>query len=104
MDVIKQAAHDWLLYRSSTKILDVVRARDAFTWLFCEKPGHPNWARRIDEGTELWSFLSICELLGLDPEQARTFIKKLTLKHVQCIGRPPVHRVKKSKTRRHAQL
>jgi len=88
LEVIRRAAHDWVLYRTSRRMLQKKLAEDAFTWLFVEKPGHPNWIERERQGKHLSSFLSICSELDLDADNVRTYIRRLTLKNVLSVGRP----------------
>jgi len=84
--IICRAAFDWVTYRDSTRLEKKTLAQDAYTWLFIEEPGHPDWRER--EGLHLFSFLGICDVLGLEPDYMRSRIKKLTYKHIQNIGRP----------------
>ena len=89
LEIIRRAAFDWVLYRSSRRMDQKALAEDAYTWLFVEEPGHPNWKIRKEEGKELTSFLSICEQLELDPEKIRGYVRKLTPNRVMSSGRPP---------------
>ncbi len=89
LEIVRRAAFDWVLYRSSRRLDQKMLAEDAYTWLFVEEPGHPNWKVRKEEDKELTSFLSICEQLDIDPEKLRKYIRKLTPNRVMSSGRPP---------------
>jgi hypothetical protein len=95
-DIIRRAAHDWVLYRTSSRLDQKELAYDAYVWLFEEDEDHPNWALRKREGRELTSFLSICEIIDVDPDFARQQIKKLTARDVKTAGRPPERRHRQS--------
>jgi len=95
LEVIRRAAHDWVLYRTSSRLDQKELASDAFTWLFKEKPGHPSWKIRHKEKRDLTSFLNICELLDLDPGYAREKIQLLTPRAIKMAGRPAEHRRRK---------
>lgn len=95
-DVIRRAAHDWVLYRTSSRMDQRELAYDARVWLFEEDEKHP-WARiRKREGRELTSFLSICEIIDVDPDFAREQIRKLTVRDVKMAGRPAERRHRQS--------
>jgi hypothetical protein len=95
-DVIRRAAHDWVLYRTSSRMDQRELAHDAYVWLFEEDENHP-WARvRKREGRELTSFLSICEIIDVDPDFAREQIRKLTVRDVKMAGRPAERRHRQS--------
>jgi hypothetical protein len=91
LEVIRRAAHDWVLYRS-TRRPERVYARSAYVWLFEEKPGHPWWELRQKEGEPLLAFLNICEMLDLDPEYVRARIRKMTIRDIMTAGRPAENR------------
>jgi len=91
LEVIRRAAHDWVLYRS-TRRPERAFAADAYTWLFEEEPGHPDWERRKTEGEPLLAFVTICELLDLDPKTVRDRVRKMTPKDIMTAGRPAEHR------------
>lgn len=86
VEIIRRAVFDWVTYRDSTRLEKKIIAQDAHTWLFLEDASHPDWRER--EGMHLFSFLGICDVLGLDPSYTRGAIKKLTYQHIQSIGRP----------------
>lgn len=93
-EVIRRAAFDWVLYRSSTRLLQRQLAQQAYEWLFVEEPGHPSWSLRIREDKVNMSFLAVCEQLDLDPETSRDHIRELTPKHVTSVGRPASYRTR----------
>jgi hypothetical protein len=92
LEVIRRAAYDWVLYRTSRRLLHKKLAEDAYLWLFVEKPGHVNWLERNDAGKHITSFLSICSELDLDVEQVRMYVRRLTIKNVMSVGRPAEYR------------
>lgn len=91
-EVLKRAAFDWVLYRTSDRLKYRQIAKEAYVWLFEEGPGHPDWNYRLQEGSYCFSFLAICEALDLDPEQIRAYVRSLRVKDVLASGRPPLHR------------
>jgi len=92
IDVIRRASHDWVLYRTSRRMDQRDLAHEAYVWLFEEDEDHPWTALRKRGGTELTSFLSICEIIDVDPDFARAQIRKLTVRDVKMAGRPPDRR------------
>jgi hypothetical protein len=88
LETIRRASHDWVLYRGSTRLQQRELAHDAYVWLFEEKPGHPNWELRKQEGKQLMAFLNICDILDLDPGYVRETAKRLTPRHIKMAGRP----------------
>lgn len=88
LEVIKRAAHDWVLYRNTRKRQELILAEDAYLWLFEEKPGHPRWELRRREGEPFMAFLNICELMDLEPEMVRRRVRKLTRREIERAGRP----------------
>jgi hypothetical protein len=92
LEVIRRAAHDWVLYRLSRKQPQQSIAQEAYVWLFEEGPGHPWWKERIKNKLHLLSFLSICSELDLDPEVVRRVLRRLTVKGVMSSGRPAERR------------
>jgi hypothetical protein len=91
LEVIRRAAYDWVLY-NGTRRPERMHARDAHTWLFEEEPGHPAWEARQRAGEPLLSFLSICEVLDLDPETVRARIRSMTVQDIMTAGRPAERR------------
>ena len=94
VEIVRRAAYDWVLYRSSTRLRDATIARDAYVWLFEEKPGHRDWLERSQAGWQHFAFLTICEMLDLDADLLRARIKTMSVKDVLSAGRPPVRRKK----------
>jgi hypothetical protein len=92
LEVIRRAAYDWVLYRSSRRLLHRTLAEQAFRWLFLEGPGTPDWEERKREGKHITSFVVICESLDLDPSAVRRHIRRLTPKNVTSVGRPAEYR------------
>lgn len=98
LEILRRAMHDWVLYRQHTKLQYRELADDAYTWLFEEAPGHPNWRIRLTAEFEdnveltgsrqLTSFLAICEALDLDPELVRTRVKEMNIRSIISAGRP----------------
>jgi len=89
LEILRRAAYDWVLYRSSTRLEHKYLAEDAYTWIFQEDEEHQNWAIRNGDGKQLTAFVTICEELDLDAEVVRRAIKALTLNRVVASGRPP---------------
>lgn len=100
LEVLRRAAHDWVLYRSSTRLLQRQIAEEAYHWLFKEEPGTKGWIERSLSKKELTSFVSICDVLSLDPEIVRTYIRGLTIKEILSTGRPPTYRRQKERRRK----
>ena len=92
LEVIRRAAYDWVLYRTSRRMLHKRMAEDAYTWLFEEQPGHANWIERDRVGKHITSFMAICSELDLDVPTVRRYVKKLTVKNVMSVGRPAEYR------------
>jgi hypothetical protein len=92
LEVVRRAAYDWVLYRTSTRLVQRTLAEQAYVWLFVEAPGSPEWNEREQEGKHMMSFLSICESLDLDPETVRRHVRRLTPKNVMSVGRPAEYR------------
>lgn len=91
LEVIRRAAHDWVLYRS-TRRPERAFALDAYVWLFEEEPGHPNWELRQREGEPMMAFLTICDLLDLEPETVRARVRGMTIRDIMTAGRPAERR------------
>jgi len=96
MEIIRRAAYDWVLYRTSRRLQHKKLAEQAFCWLFQEDTGHEDARERIDSGKHITSFLAICEALGLVPDMIRTHVKGLTPKNVMSVGRPAEYRRKET--------
>ena len=91
IELVKRTAHDWVLYRGSRKMVDRRLAEDAYIWLFLEDEDHYHWQIRQGDGKDLTSFLSICDVLDLDPARIRARIRTLTTQQVKATGRTPGH-------------
>jgi hypothetical protein len=92
LEIIRRAAHDWILYRTHAKLSMRQIAEDAHTWLFVEGPKHTWWHMRRRTGAQLTSFLGICELLDLDPPYVRQRVRSLTPRQIMTAGRPSERR------------
>lgn len=95
IEIIRRTAHDWILYRSSTRLNQRQIAEEAYDWLFNEKPGTPQWVERSLNKKELTSLYGICDVLSLDPEAVRAYVRRLTVKEILSTGRPPTYRRQK---------
>ena len=62
-------------------------AEEAYAWLYDEEPGTDMWAERQANEKSLTSFVSICEILSIDPSKMRIHIRKLTVDEVMNTGR-----------------
>jgi hypothetical protein len=101
LEILRRAAHDWVLYRQHSTMWKRELAQDAFTWLFEEDEGHPYYRerRRVtltnNDGEEVvgprifTSFLAVCETLDLDPDTVRERVKKMDARSIISSGRPP---------------
>jgi hypothetical protein len=92
LEIVRRAAHDWVLYRSSRRMVHRRLAQSAYTWLFLEDPSHVDWAVRTRDEKLVTSFTAICEALELDIVTMRNNILRLTLKSVMSVGRPAEYR------------
>ena len=92
LEIVRRAAYDWVLYRSSRRLVQVALAEQAHNWLFVEEPGTDEWASRMEDAKYITSFLGICESLDLDPGVVRGHIRRLTPKNVVSVGRPAEYR------------
>lgn len=95
LEVVRRSAYDWVLYRQSSKLQNKLLAESAFHWLFVEEPGSSAWAQRKRGEKELTAFVSICEVIGLDPERVRARIRQLTERDIMGAGRPAERRKSK---------
>lgn len=100
LEILRRAAHDWVLYRSSTRLLQKQIAEEAYHWLFVEEPGTRAWVDRAMDKKELTSLFGICEVLSLEPEVVRHYVKGLTIKEILSTGRPPTYRRQKERRRK----
>lgn len=92
LEIIRRAAYDWVLYRTSRRMLHKKLAEHAYQWLFVEDESDPAWKERMDNEKYITSFIAICTALDLDPESVRKHIKKLTPTNVMSVGRPAEYR------------
>lgn len=100
LEVIQRAASDWVIYRNSSRLKEKRLAEASYVWLFEEKPGHPDYEMRKGI-SKLMSFLSICSLLDLEPEEVRNRIRELTPKDIKASGRPREYRRSVTKPKRY---
>lgn len=91
-EIILRAVYDYVLYRCHARLKKRALAMDAFVWIYLEKPGHPDRVARERDGWDSFSFVGICDVLGLDPDKMRISIKKLRPRDLLTLGRPPTSR------------
>lgn len=97
LEILRRAAHDWVLYRTHSELEKRQIAEHAHTWLFEEGPGHSWWRQRHQpDGQVFTSFLNICEVLDLDPTFVRQRIRRLTPREIMTAGRPAERRGRSS--------
>jgi hypothetical protein len=84
IEIIRRAAQDWVLYRTSNKPEQRQLADESYTWLFEEDEDHPNYKVRIAEHKELTAFVNICEVLDMSPTRVRGYICRLTPERVRA--------------------
>lgn len=89
LEILRRAIHDWVLYRSHTRLAEREKAQSAYTWLFEEGPGHPWWAIRQRDGQMLTALLTICEIFDFDVEYVRRAARETTVHKILTAGRPP---------------
>ncbi len=92
LEIIRRAAYDWVLYRTSTRLQQKKLAEHAYNWLFIEDKETAEGRERLESEKYITSFIAICEALELDPDSVRTHVKKLTPKNVMSVGRPAEYR------------
>lgn len=92
VEIIRRAAYDWVLYRTSRRMLHKKLAEHAYQWLFVEEENDAGWKERMDNEKYITSFTAICTALELDPESVRKHVMKLTPKNVMSVGRPAEYR------------
>lgn len=88
LEIVRRASHDWVLYRTSSKLANRLLADNAFHWLFVEEEGTPAWKQRELNDKELTGFVAICDALELDVNQVRKRIRTLTERDIMGAGRP----------------
>lgn len=96
LEIIRRAAHDWILYRMHRRMHRRQLAENAFRWLFEEDLEHPDYKERSSNGKSITSFVVICEQLDLDPEMVRRRIRKMNVKTIMCAGRPAERRKRRT--------
>lgn len=92
LEIVRRAAHDWILYRMHRRRHKKKLAQSAYSWLFLEDRHHRDFKERLAAGKSLTSFLVICETLDLDPETVRQHIRRLDIKTILSAGRPAENR------------
>lgn len=92
LEILRRAAHDWVLYRQHDRLELKEIAERAYVWLFEEGPGHPWWKLREKEGRQITSFLAICDTVDLTPEMVRSRVRELDVKTIMGAGRPAERR------------
>lgn len=100
LEIMRRAAHDWILYRDSIKPQQKLIADDAYHWIFVEEPDSEAWQERIRSNKQLTSFFSVCDILSVNPKVAREYVKRLTIKEILSTGRPPTYRRQKERRKR----
>ncbi len=88
LEIVRRASYDWVLYRSSSKLMNRMLAQSAYEWLFVEEEDSAQWKQRAQSGKVLTSFIAICEAVGIDPDSVRRRIRQLTDKDIMGAGRP----------------
>jgi hypothetical protein len=94
LDVLRRAIHDWVLYKNSSRLEHKELARHAFIWLFEEEEGHPWRLQRQQEGLDMLSLESVCDVLDIDIETVRRVARNTTERQIKTAGRPPERRKK----------
>jgi hypothetical protein len=90
LEILRRAVHDWVLYRTSRRLSDRMLANEAYMWLFVEQPGHPTWNVRLRCNTKFTSFVGICEMLDLEGDTVRRYVRTLTTVDLK-MGRPAIY-------------
>ena len=92
LEIVKRAIHDWVLYRTHSELIKATFAKEAYTWLFEEDEDHPDFKTRKKLGDTITSFVVICEVTDLRPEELRRHIRTLKVSDVMGTGRPAERR------------
>lgn len=92
LEVLRRAAYDWVLYRTSQRLTNRALAESAYRWLFLETSGTRDGHERARARKTITAFPAICELLDLDMEAVRRRIRTLTPQNVMSVGRPAEYR------------
>ena len=88
LEILRRAAHDWVLYRQHDRLELKEIAERAYVWLFEEGPNHPHYKLRAKEERQITSFLSICDAVDLSPKIVRARVRELDVKTIIGAGRP----------------
>ena len=88
LEVIRRAAHDWVLYRQHTRLPLKEIAQAAHVWLFEEGPGYPGWDQRENCAWHMTAFVNICEELDIDPDVVRQRVLRMRVSEIVRSGRP----------------
>lgn len=96
LEIVRRASYDWVLYRTSSKLVKRQLAEDAYRWLFVEEPDSLLWQQRQQADKELTGFVAICEAVGVDPDRVRARIRLLTERDIMGAGRPAEKRKHKA--------
>lgn len=89
LKIVYRAQCDWVVYRGNRDPKLDLRAKEAYYWLFLEKPGTACWQHRERHGHIATAFLTICDYFDQDPEITRKHTRTLTREQVLFGGRPP---------------
>lgn len=92
LEVIRRASFDWVLYRNSSKLAMRALAEDAYHWLFVEDAESAAWRFRARTNKGLMAFLTICEVMDVEPAVVRARVRHLTEKDIMGAGRPAERR------------
>jgi hypothetical protein len=96
LEVIRRAAHDWVLYRTSRKE-ELMLAEAAYVWLFEEDENHPDRYARKTKEAQMMSLAAICDILDVSVETVRARIRKMTVRDIMTTGRPAENRKKRGR-------
>jgi hypothetical protein len=88
LELLKRAAFDVTLYRTSRRMTFKALADSAYRWIYLERPGTADWIQRTRENKLATSFENVCEALDLDPTTVRKHISRLKPHNVMNTGRP----------------
>jgi hypothetical protein len=92
LELLKRAAFDLTLYKTSRRMAFKSLADSAYRWIYLEHPGTADWVQRTREGKLATSFENVCESLDLNPVDVRRHISRLTPRQIMNTGRPSNHR------------
>ena len=94
LEVIRRAAHDWVLYRQHTRLPLKQIAQAAHVWLFEEGPGYPGWEAREKTPYHMTAFVNICAELDIEPDAVRQRVLRMRVSEIIGAGRPVERRYK----------